>query len=86
MNFVKTKINVNSDVPCLVNTANESELPSLAIFAYSSKKHVVLHYSDGTLCFLLTNSGHFSSSAAFSWSKWEQYLLELIAWFSRRRS
>ena len=24
--------------------------------------------------FLLTNSGCFSSSAAFSWSKWEQYL------------
>ena len=35
------------------------------------------------MCFLLTNSGCFSSSAAFSWSSWEQYLLELIAWFSR---
>ena len=32
--------------------------------------------------FLLTNSGHFSSNAAFSWSNWEQYLLELIVWFS----
>ena len=32
--------------------------------------------------FLLTNSGCFSSSAAFSWSNWEQYLLELIVWFS----
>ena len=28
--------------------------------------------------FLLTNSGHFFSSAVFSWSNWEQYLLELI--------
>ena len=34
------------------------------------------------MCFLLTNSGHFSSSAAFSWSYWEQYLSELINWFS----
>ena len=31
--------------------------------------------------FLLTNSGRFSSSAAFSWFNWEQYLLELIFWF-----
>ena len=36
-------------------------------------------------CFLLTNSGCFSLSAAFSWSNWEQYLLELIVWFSGRR-
>ena len=28
--------------------------------------------------FLLTNSGHFLMSAAFSWSHWEQYLLELF--------
>ena len=28
--------------------------------------------------FLLTNSRRFSSSAAFSWSNWEQYLLELF--------
>ena len=34
--------------------------------------------------FLLTNSGHFSLSAAFIWSSWEQYLLELIVWFSGR--
>ena len=27
--------------------------------------------------FLLINSGHFLSSAAFSWSNWEQYFLEL---------
>ena len=31
--------------------------------------------------FLLTNSGCFSPSAAFSWSNWEQYLLELIFGF-----
>ena len=36
--------------------------------------------------FLLTNSGCFSSSDAFSWSNWEQYLLELIVWFSGRSS
>ena len=28
--------------------------------------------------FLLTNSRHFSSSAAFTWSTWGRYLLELI--------
>ena len=38
------------------------------------------------LRFLLTNSGCFSSSAAFSWSNWEQYLLELLVWFSGRSS
>ena len=31
--------------------------------------------------FLLTNSRNFSSSAAFSWSNRESYLLELIVWF-----
>ena len=36
--------------------------------------------------FLLTNSGRFSWSAAYHWSNWEQYLLELIVWFSRRSS
>ena len=30
------------------------------------------------MCFLLTNSGHFSLSAAFSWFNWEWYLLELF--------
>ena len=34
------------------------------------------------MCFLLTNSRRFLSDA-FSWSNWEQYLLELIVWFSR---
>ena len=37
------------------------------------------------MSFLLTNSGCFSSSA-FSLSNWEQYLLELIIWLSRRSS
>ena len=36
--------------------------------------------------FLFTNSGRFSMSAAFKWSNWEQYLLELTVWFSRRSS
>ena len=31
--------------------------------------------------FLLTNSIRFSLTATFSWSNWEQYLLELILWF-----
>ena len=34
--------------------------------------------------FLLTNSIRFSSSAAFRWSNWEQYSLELIVWLSGR--
>ena len=36
--------------------------------------------------FLLTNSGRFLSNGIFSWSNWEQYLWELIVWFSRRSS
>ena len=36
--------------------------------------------------FLFTHSGCYSSSAAFSWPNWEQYLLELIFWFFRRTS
>ena len=37
---------------CLVNTADESELPSqtVTVFAWSSKKHAVLLYPDGRLC------------------------------------
>ena len=31
--------------------------------------------------FLLNPSGRFSLIATFSWSNWEQYLLELIVWF-----
>ena len=51
-NFVKTEINGNPKVPCLVNMVDESELPSQAVtvFAWSSKKHVVLCYPDGRLC------------------------------------
>ena len=30
------------------------------------------------MCFLLTNSGCFLSSAALNWSNWEQYQLELF--------
>ena len=43
-NFVKTKINGNPKVQCLVNTADQSERLSQAVtvFAWSSKKHVVL--------------------------------------------
>ena len=51
-NFVKTKINGNPKVQCLMNTADESELPSQAVpvFAWSSKKQAVLLYPDGRLC------------------------------------
>ena len=37
---------------CLVNMADESELPSQAVtvFAWSSQKHAVVHYPDGRLC------------------------------------
>ena len=44
----------------------------------NTRSCVILMY----MCFLLTNSGRFLLSAAFSWSNWEQYLLELIVWFS----
>ena len=69
-----------------MNMAEKSELLShtVAIFAWSS--NVVLHDPDGRLRFLLTNSRRFLSSAAFSWSNWEQYLLELIIRFSRSSS
>ena len=38
------------------------------------------------MCFLLTDAGHFLLRAAFSWSNWEQYLLELIVRFLTRSS
>ena len=41
--------------------------PSCNSFCLVMKETCVLCYSDGRLCFLLTNSGHFSSGAAFSW-------------------
>ena len=62
----------------MVNTVDESELPSqtVTVFAWSSKKQgPVLPWWKIT-CFLLTNSGCFLSSAAFSWYNWEKYLLE----------
>ena len=51
-NFVKTKINGYPKVQYLVNMVNESEVSSHAvtIFAWSSKKHVVLDYPVGKLC------------------------------------
>ena len=87
-NFVKTEINGNPKVPCLVNTADESELPSQAVngFAWSSKKRGLMLSWWEVMRFLLTNSGCFSSSAAFSSSNGEQYVLELTVWFSRRSS
>ena len=64
---------------CLVNTADESELPSQAVtvFAWSSKKHVVFIMLIENLAFS-ANFRRFLLSAAYSWSNWEQYLLELI--------
>ena len=51
-NFIKTEINGHLKVQCLVNMADESELLSKAvtIFVWSSKKHMVLTYPDGSLC------------------------------------
>ena len=34
------------------------------------------------MCFLLADSRCFLLSAAFSWSNWDQYLLESVIWFS----
>ena len=57
----------------------KSKLSSQAaiVFAWSSEKHVVLCYPDGRLCFFSWLILEFSS-ASFSWSNWEQYLLELF--------
>ena len=51
---------------CLVNMVSDSELPSQAVTVVvrSAEKHAVLRYSYERLCFLLTNSGRFSSSTA----------------------
>ena len=70
---------------CLVNTVDESELPSQAItvFAWSSKKCGCTLSWWKVIHFLLTNSRWFSLSAAFIWPTWEQFLLELTIWFSR---
>ena len=46
----------------LVNMADESELPSLAVpvFAWSLNKHAVLHYPDGRFCVILMEDYAFS--------------------------
>ena len=65
---------------------NESELPNQAVsfcLVITETGRLTLSWWK-TTCFLLTNSGYFSLSAAYSWSNWEQYLLELIVWFSGR--
>ena len=70
-----------------LNTEDETELPSQAstnmlikeTWDFVLPRRKIMH-------FLLTNSGHFSSSAAFNWSNREQYLLDLVIWFSRRSS
>ena len=58
-----TEINRNPKMQCLVNRADESELPSQAatVFAWLSKKHAVLNYSDGRLsilCWLIMDTFH----------------------------
>ena len=49
--FVKTKINGNPKMQCLVNMVDDLELPSQAVtaFAWSSKKHSALCYPGGRL-------------------------------------
>ena len=71
-----------------MNMVGESEFPSQAVtvFAWSSKKHAVLLIPMKDYELLFTNFGHLASTAAFSWSNWEQYLLESIVWFSGRSS
>ena len=80
-NFVKAKVNGNLMVQCLVNMANESELPSQAVtvFALVIKEMCHLVFSQWKIKnFLLSNSRYFLLYDAFSWSNWEQCLLELI--------
>ena len=50
-NIVKIKISGHPKLQCLVNTVNESELPSqvVTVCTWSSKKHAVLLYSDRKL-------------------------------------
>ena len=69
-NFVKTKINGYLKVQWLVNTTDESELSrqAVTVFAWSSKSLALSWWR--IMCFLLTDSGHFSSSTAFSWPNW----------------
>ena len=50
--FCKDQNKWKSEGAILVNTVDESELPSqsVTVFAWSSKKHAVLHYPDGRFC------------------------------------
>ena len=50
--FFITERNIHLKIQCLVNTVDESEPLSQAItvFAWSTKKRVVLSYPDGRLC------------------------------------
>ena len=68
-------------VQCLVNMANESELPSQAVtvFFLVIKEMCCVVFSQWKIKnFLLNNSKYFLLYDAFSWSNREQCLLELI--------
>ena len=68
-------------VQCLVNVANESELPSQAVtvFALVIKEMCCLVFSQWKINnFLLNNSRYFLLYDAFNWSNREQCLLDLI--------
>ena len=74
-NFVKTKINGYPKVQHLVNMVNESEVSNHAvtIFAWSSKKHVVLDYPSGILCVffrLITKTSQLSAGLIGSSPSW----------------
>ena len=68
-------------VQCLVNMANESELPSQAVtvFALVIKEMCCLVFSQWKINnFLLNNSRYFLLYDDFNWSNREQCLLDLI--------
>ena len=81
---------------CLVNTYDESELSSqvvtvfwLVFFFFPKLQQFLPGERKMWSCSILMEdyaSSECLSSAAFSWSNWEQYLLELIIWFSKRSS
>ena len=75
---------------CLVNTADESELQpschSFCLIVKATCSLVALSSWKMRMHFLLTDSTLFMSSAAFSCSPWERYLLGSVIWFSRRNS
>ena len=89
--FCKNQINRNPKIQCLVNTVVESDMTvsqsRCDSFIPVIKEKCGLSPSWWKIMhFQLPNSGYFSLSAAFSWSNWEQYLLELIVWFSGKSS